>query len=135
MTIAKAKITSDNVQFIQADITRPWPFESNIFDLVTCNLILEHVEYLEPVFKEASRILRSNGKFYISELHPFKQYTGSKARFEQNGELMVLDCYVHHISDFFNSAAANGFRCIKLDEWFDEESFLPRLITFLFEKE
>src|SRR5688572_24045817 len=40
---AKEKITHSNVNFIQADVTKPWPFEKDCFDLVTCNLILEHV--------------------------------------------------------------------------------------------
>jgi len=132
---AKAKVASDNVHFMQTDITQPWPLDNDTFDLITCNLILEHIAHLEPVFAEARRVLKPDGKFYISELHPFKQYTGSKARFEQNNEQIILDCYVHHISDFFNSAVANGFCCIQLNEWFDEEEkALPRLITFLFEK-
>ena len=132
---AKAKVASGNVRFMQADITQPWPFDNNTFDLITCNLILEHIAHLEPVFSEANRVLKPGGKFYISELHPFKQYTGSKARFEQNKEQIVLDCYVHHISDFFNSAVANSFGCIQLNEWFDDEKGLPRLVTFLFKKE
>lgn len=135
MARAKEKITLDKVQFVAADITQTWPFNSAAYDLVTCNLLLEHIAQLPPVFAEAHRVLKPNGTFFISELHPFKQYTGSKARFEQGNEQIVLDCYVHHISDFFNSAVANGFRCIKLNEWFDEEKGLPRLITFLFEKE
>ena len=132
---AKVKVASENVQFMQTDITQPWPLDNNSFDLITCNLILEHIVHLEPVFTEARRVLKPDGKFYISELHPFKEYTGSKARFEQNNEQIILDCYTHHISDFFNSAVANGFCCIQLNEWFDEEEkALPRLITFLFKK-
>lgn len=132
---AKVKVASDNVHFMQTDITQSWPLDNNSFDLITCNLILEHIAHLEPVFAEARRVLKPDGKFYISELHPFKQYTGSKARFEQNNEQIILDCYTHHISDFFNSAVANGFCCIRLNEWFDEEEkALPRLITFLFKK-
>ena len=133
---AKTKITAGHVHFVQADITQPWPFENSRFDLVTCNLILEHIENLTPVFAEAARVLKPEGKFYISELHPFKQYTGSKARFEQQQQTIVLDCYVHHMADFFKGATAHGFSCRALNEWFDAgaENEIPRLVTFLFEK-
>lgn len=140
---AKGKIKSSNVEFMQADVTLPLPFEDASFDLVVCNLVLEHIQNLQPVFSEVSRILVNGGKFFISELHPVKQYLGSKARFTQNspdgqiiGNEVVLDCFIHHTSDFFNCALTNNFQCSLLDEWFDEsdENAVPRLITFLFEK-
>jgi ubiquinone/menaquinone biosynthesis C-methylase UbiE len=132
---AKEKITLSNVTFIQADVTRPWPFEKEYFDLVTCNLILEHVQDLKVVFAEASRILQTGGNFFICELHPFKQYSGSKARFEKDNAITELDCFVHHTAEFFNTALQNGFSCTRLDEWFDEDkNDIPRLISFVFEK-
>ena len=47
---AKEKIKSDNVQFTQSDITRKWPIENNTIELVTCNLILEHIESVDFIF-------------------------------------------------------------------------------------
>ena len=41
----------------RADITREWPIENNVIDLVTCNLILEHIENLDFIFSEANRCL------------------------------------------------------------------------------
>lgn len=134
---AKEKYAASNLDFLQADITRQWPFDDGSFDLVTCNLILEHIEDLDFVFFEAMRVLKPDGYFFISELHPFKQYEGSKARFEKNNELISPDCYTHHISDFFSSGLKSGFKCRELKEWFDNEdrAKVPRLISFLFEKE
>ena len=132
---AKEKIKENNVRFLQFDITNPWRFEKD-YELITCNLILEHIKDLGFIFSEASKVLKEKGKFFISELHPFKQYTGSKARFEKDNETIILDCYTHHTSDFFNAAFAAGFECIELKEWFDNDSEreIPRLITFLFQK-
>jgi ubiquinone/menaquinone biosynthesis C-methylase UbiE len=140
---AKEKVTASNVEFITADISQRLNFADGSFDLVSCNLVLEHIKNLQPVFSEISRVLKFGGKFFVSELHPMKQYEGSKARFTQttpdgmSGDTFVLDCFIHHTSDFFNCAMSNGFQCILLDEWFDESSELavPRLITFLFEKQ
>src|SRR5690606_10346613 len=83
--LAKAhkKITSEKVRFIQADITKAWTFaDSQEFDLVTFSLVLEHIENLDEVFEKLAKVTNPNSFVYIGELHPFKQYTGTKARFE-----------------------------------------------------
>ncbi|GAA4743108.1 class I SAM-dependent DNA methyltransferase [Flavisolibacter ginsenosidimutans] len=136
MAKAKEKVSTPNVRFQQADITQPWSFTKEKFDLVTCSLILEHIEDLNFIFEQASSVLQSGGHFYICELHPYKQYSGSKARFETNEGLQVLECFMHHASDYFNAAMKNVLTCECLDEWFDknDRSKPPRLISFLFRK-
>ena len=115
---AKEKFSERHLVFRQADITKEWPFENQSYDLATCNLILEHVKNLNIIFSEASRVLKKNGHFFISELHPAKQYLGSKARFEVNHQSVSPDCFTHHVSDYFSAASNNGFSCIELKEWF-----------------
>ena len=79
---------------------------------------------------------RPNGKFFICELHPFKQYTGSKAKFENKNGILELEVFTHHISEYVNCAIKNGFKLLELEEWFDDEdkTAFPRLISFVFEK-
>lgn len=136
--LAKAgeKINAGHVRFQQADLTKPWDFLPEKVDLFTCSLILEHIENLSFIFGEAGRALQSGGYFYICELHPFKQYAGSKARFETAEGLQVLECFVHHVSDYTSAALQNGFSLTALEEWFDDNdrSNPPRLISFLFQK-
>ena len=133
---AREKITSENTSFHQADITLPWSFTSKQFDLITFSLVLEHVAELEPVFAEATKKLLPGGSIYIAELHPIKQYLGSKARFETADGLHIVSCFNHHISDFTGSAQAAGLRLEKLYEFFDdpERSGVPRIITLVFGK-
>jgi ubiquinone/menaquinone biosynthesis C-methylase UbiE len=133
---ALQKFSNDNLVFQQADITQTWPFQHQSYDLVTSNLILEHVQNLNPVFIEAARVLKPNSYFFVSELHPFKQYQGAKAKFELNNNIVSPDCFTHHISDFFDAAQNAGFTCVELKEWFDEHNRDngPRLISFLFKK-
>ena len=106
----------------------------NSFDLITCSLVLEHIENLDFVFQQARKVLKSGGLFYIGELHPFKQYQGSKARFETETGTFELECFVHHISDFFDAAKKNNFEIIELKEWFDgdKKTQMPRLLTLIF---
>lgn len=90
---AREKITAETVEFRQMDFRENWGFAENSFDLITCSLALEHIENLAFVFAEARKVLRSGGKFYVGELHPFKQYQGSQARFETVSDVLELECF------------------------------------------
>ena len=133
---AKEKILATNVRFIQADITGDWNFGDKRFDLVTFSLVLEHIENLNEILNKVSLVTKKNALVYIGELHPFKQYSGTKARFETgNGTQMVI-CFKHHISDFTLAAKQNGFEIIGLHEYFDDSERLsiPRILTLLLSK-
>jgi ubiquinone/menaquinone biosynthesis C-methylase UbiE len=136
MKYAKEKNSAENVQFHQIDIREPWRFNKKQFDLVTCSLILEHIENLDFVFQQAYKVLKKGGLFYIGELHPFKQYTGTKARFDTGNAVFVLECFIHNISEWLDVAKKNKFDCVELKEWFDDEdkTELPRIISFIFKK-
>ncbi|MDR5591543.1 class I SAM-dependent methyltransferase [Christiangramia sp. SM2212] len=135
LTIAETKINNDHVKFQRADITKKWSWTSEKFDLITCNLILEHIKDLDFIFSQANEKLKENGYFFISELHPFKQYVGSKARFESEEGLIELETYTHHISEFLDVAGSNKFHLVDLQEWFDEENENPpRILSLLFQK-
>lgn len=133
---AREKIQAAHVEFRQLDLRETWPFGAGQFELITCSLVLEHLADLDFVFQQAHRALQPGGRLYLGELHPFKQYQGSKARFETGTGVFELDCFVHHASDFFGAASRNGFACIHLNEWFDEDdrTTVPRLLTMVFEK-
>jgi ubiquinone/menaquinone biosynthesis C-methylase UbiE len=136
LTKAKEKIVAPHVQFQQTDITHTWNFGHNYFQLVTFSLVLEHIEHLEPVMKEAAAALEPGGYAYVGELHPFKQYSGSKARFDTAEGKQILECYTHHISDFIESAKENGLSLVDLQEHFDDDNKneAPRILTILFRK-
>ena len=133
---AKEKVKSKNVRFEMADLTKRWPCEDSAYDLISCNLVLEHIADLSHIFAESARTLRPGGKFFINELHPFKQYGGTKARFEQAGQTVEVEAFVHHISEFLNAAKSNGLKLLELNEcWHaEDEGKPPRLISLLFEK-
>lgn len=134
MNIARQKINASHVQFLQADITKQWNFENAT--LITCSLVLEHIENLDFIFEQVARTLENEGCFYVCELHPYKQLQASRARFEHEGKLVELEYFVHHISEFYSSAKRQNLRCILLQEWFDgdDRTEIPRLVSFLFQK-
>lgn len=136
LNLAKDKLTDERVNFKKADLTKDWKIENNFADLITCSLTLEHIKDLNHIFREANYKLKKNGLFFISELHPFKQYSGSKAKFETDNGTMELEVFTHHTSEYIDSANMNGFELVEIKEWFDENSGneIPRLISFIFKK-
>jgi ubiquinone/menaquinone biosynthesis C-methylase UbiE len=133
---AKEKIKSDKVTFIQADVNQPWTFTNKQFDLITFSLVLEHIEDLESLFKKASEKIKKRGYVYVGELHPFKQYSGSKARFENEAGEQIVPCFTHNLSDFTNAAKKNGFSILDVNEYFDDNNrtLIPRILTMVFQK-
>lgn len=133
---AREKVRADHVHFSTMDISSPWKFENESFELIICNLVLEHVQDLKPIFSEAARTLRSNGTFFINELHPFRQYEGTRARFYRAEKKIEVQAFLHHISDFLKAAAASHLSLIDLDEYWHEtdQNKSPRLLSLTFAK-
>lgn len=133
---AKQKIQTDKIDFISFDINNDWNFSDRTYDLISFSLVLEHIENLDHIFKEVYKKLNEGGYVYIGELHPFKQYTGSKARFETEEGLQVVTCYNHHLSDFISAAKKYGLSPVAIDEYFDNEdrNSIPRILVLLLQK-
>jgi ubiquinone/menaquinone biosynthesis C-methylase UbiE len=133
---AKQKIPLDKVVLKQQNLEGEWDINKGSIALVSCSLVLEHIEDLNLIFKKVSEVLKNKGEFYLGELHPFKQYSGSKARFDNGSEIQELEVYAHHISEYLTAAKNNQLDLIDLKEWFDEDdrTKIPRLISFRFKK-
>ena len=134
LDVARKKIISQKVTFINADLNEKWPVNNNSFDLATINLTLEHIEILDHIFNSLFMKLSQGGKCFVCELHPKKQIAGSKAQFKENGIDIVLDVFQHSEQEYIQSAERAGFNLLVKEDWYDNEKDIPRLISFLFEK-
>ena len=136
LAVAAGKHIHGTVHFAAVDLLQPWPFVSGWADLISCNLVLEHIKELDPIFSRAYRTAAPGGRFFICELHPIRQYLGSQAQFTTAGSTQFIAAHVHHISDYLNSARRYGFHLLALDEWWHEKDHNkpPRLVSFMFEK-
>jgi ubiquinone/menaquinone biosynthesis C-methylase UbiE len=133
---ARLKINAGHVYFQQADIREPWQVPQDHFDLVSTSLVLEHIEDIDFIFAQAAQALQPGGHFYFGELHPFRQYDGRKARFDTENGVFELECFTHHASDYFTAGMQNGFDCVALNEWFDNDgrTLMPRILSMVFRK-
>ena len=57
-------------EFSVMDITMPFDFENNQFDVVFSNQVLMDIENIDFVFSECNRILKTGGILYYSIVHP-----------------------------------------------------------------
>lgn len=134
---ARQKRVPANVAFVVSDLTQQWPCRDGAVNLITCNLVLEHIHDLGFVFAEAARVLAKGGRFFVCELHPFRQYQGTRANFQRDRETKEIEAFVHHLSDFTDAAAAGRLTLASVKEWWHEQdqNKPPRLVSFLFEKQ
>lgn len=137
LALARAKVKAKNCVFVQANLMEDWNFASGLkFDLLSFSLVLEHLEDLNLLFQKASKVVAAGGIIYVGELHPFKQYAGTKARFDSEEGVKELTCFTHSISEFIDAADAAGFSFLRLKEYFDADSpgSLPRILGLVFQK-
>jgi ubiquinone/menaquinone biosynthesis C-methylase UbiE len=136
---AHERLTTSNVKFLRHDVRELWPVPAASVDVVTANLILEHVHDLAPMFFEAARVLRPKGQFFVCELHPYRQLLGTKAHFTdpKTGETVQLTAHVHTVSEYVNGGIGAGLQLRELGEWLEEGADAeapPRLISLLFDR-
>ena len=138
LAIARDRVRSETARFVQHDVRDPWPVPSGSIDVVVGNLVLEHVEFLSPVFVEAARVLHQGGQLFVCELHPFKQLVGGQARFTDpgTGAVIRVQAFRHSVSDYVNAGLSAGLVLRELGEWADadaEQGAPPRLLSVLFD--
>lgn len=131
LAVAQGKEDAAHVAFTQCDLLARWPIDDGAADLVTFDLVLEHLPQLPSVFGEAARVLRSGGVLWSCELHPFRQYAGKQAHFVRDGEVVRVPAFVHHTSDYVQAAIDAGFTVAGLREWWhdDDAGRPPRLLS------
>ncbi|NNE24652.1 MAG: class I SAM-dependent methyltransferase [Rhizobiales bacterium] len=135
LNVARQKASAKNISFYQYDISKPWPADSTKFDLVTCNLVLEHIADLHFIYKEAERVLRPGGQLFLCELHPYRQLKGGQAQYvSRTGDSIPIATYVHSFAEFINEALAVDLVVSGVKEWHAPSDDMPRLLSLLFVK-
>jgi ubiquinone/menaquinone biosynthesis C-methylase UbiE len=139
LAIARERVTAPNVRFVEHDIRSPWPVKTIAMDVVVGNLVLEHVELLQPIYAEAARVLRSGGQLFLCELHPMRQLLGGQAHFTDSAtsETVAVPAFRHTTSEYVNAGLAEGFVLKHVGEWLEPDAAAnapPRLISLLFER-
>ncbi|MGH7933357.1 MAG: class I SAM-dependent DNA methyltransferase [Candidatus Binataceae bacterium] len=105
LQLAKEKSIYRRLQLADAAATG---LPSASYDACTLVLADEHLADLEPVYREAARLLAPDGSFILVGYHPFFLMSGTPTHYHRlNGEAVTIECYVHLFSEH-HSAAKNA---------------------------
>jgi ubiquinone/menaquinone biosynthesis C-methylase UbiE len=102
---ARDRVASDRVRCARHDVRERLPLADSTVDLLTADLVLEHVAALRPAFAESARVLRPGGRLHVCELHPFRQLLGKQARFARlgTGEVVRVQAHRHEVADYLST--------------------------------
>ncbi|MCD6371783.1 MAG: class I SAM-dependent methyltransferase [Candidatus Aenigmarchaeota archaeon] len=62
---SKHECIKRGIKFVKHNVEYPLPFEDNLFDVVICNQVMEHIYNTDDLISETYRILRPNGFLYF----------------------------------------------------------------------
>jgi ubiquinone/menaquinone biosynthesis C-methylase UbiE len=130
LAVARAKVPSAEFRSGRLEAL---PIDDSTVDVLTCALALEHVQDMEPVFKEFARVLRPGGQAVISDTHPVSRIMGGVAAFTaEDGRrgLPYVAGYQHQISDYTRAFLAAGFTLRACIEAIVEEQSLPTFPSY-----
>jgi malonyl-CoA O-methyltransferase len=87
------------------------------FQIITCALVLGHVQNLRSALAEISRVLAPKGIVIYSDFHPMSEQLGWKRTFRgEDGRQYAVRYYAHSISDHMTACAAAGLQVAEVLE-------------------
>jgi len=103
------------------------PLASSAYDLCMLVLADEHLAELEPVYREAARLLTPGGHFVLIGYHPFFLMRGMPTHYHRvtaNREAIAIRSYVHLFSEHFHAASKAGVAIAEFQECVIDEKWL-----------
>lgn len=98
------------------------------YGLAIASLVDEHLCELEPLYREAARVIQPGGHFVIVGYHPqFIMSSGMPTHFHRDsGEPIAIDTHVHLLSDHFKAAQQARLTLIEMDEGIIDDAWLAK---------
>lgn len=115
--LEKARARHPSMMFARGSLCA-LPFGASSFDVITCALVLGHVEPLHEALSEMNRVLRPGGHVVISDFHPFATLRGWDRTFQDpaDGRTYAIAQYAHLFEEYVRCFRANGWTMGALEE-------------------
>ncbi|MBN1872998.1 MAG: methyltransferase domain-containing protein [Anaerolineae bacterium] len=112
-----------NIPFCVADLSRPFPFVKNCFDLIYCSSLIEHLAEPDKLLAEAWRVLKPGGYLYLSfpPFYSLAMMGGHNFKpFHFLGERLAISIvnwlYGTHFRDYATCYGSWGLYPLKIDD-------------------
>ena len=86
--VAKREVLKINT--VQADMTKPFPFEDETFDIIFNPVSNVYIEDLENMYKEAARVLKKGGLLMVGFMNPWTYMYDADVVWDQPDEELLL---------------------------------------------
>ncbi len=137
-------------QFDYVNLLERMPYKDKEFDIVFCNLVLMDIDPIDNILSEFHRILKTNGVFFFSIVHPAfyhavwekdasgtiasKKVTSYITAFSKLQNIWGATMHYHRpISFYYNKICKNGFYLKEMSEpKVYEDTKIPDIPLYLF---
>ena len=85
-------------------------FEDESFDVVITSSVLDHVPYLDPCFQEISRVLKAEGCYIYSGLHPDADIAIHSAGFWKGNQRHMIQEFHHGFEEIHHACKKHGLK-------------------------
>jgi len=125
LDVARAK--SLHERLIEGDV-RSTGLDGDVYDLVVCCLVDEHLPEVTGLYREARRLLRADGTFVLVGFHPyFIMSAGMPTHFDgADGDPVAIETYVHLHSEHVAAAKAVDLVATELHEGLIDDEWIRR---------
>lgn len=122
------KDSLDKIRLVRANVAAGFPFlEDESQDFIICSLVLHYIENWENLLADMKRVLRKNGKVYISTHHPFNDMIHlNKENYFEKGlvsdrwgtmeNTFDVHYYTRSMADLLKPFLNSGFSILNIDE-------------------
>ena len=115
-----------SIDIVKGDMSKPFPFDDNVFDLIFNPVSVCYVEDVEHVWKECYRVLRQGGAFMSGFGNPFQMALDENGKVSKTLPINPLknarlngadvlnenDCYFSHSLDTLIGGQARAGFCL-----------------------
>jgi len=94
------------------------PFCAKVFDLAICSFALSHIPDLRRSARELSRVTKSQGDIFISDLHPEARALGWRTGFRDIHGSTQIETRPHSEAAIMQAFQDAGFECLRREALF-----------------
>jgi SAM-dependent methyltransferase len=95
------------------------------YDLVTEVLADEHLQDLDPLYREAARIVAPSGRFVIVGYHPHFLMMGIPTHYDRApGQPVAIESHVHLFSSHVRAAHTASLRLVEMSEGLVDDAWI-----------